>query len=177
MAVAAARTGSLAAAAWALLGVAAIFAYAVLRLGERGIETIRAGLTPAEWVALVVLTAFVVYSEGVRALQRRWVPHLFERVAELGRERSVLYQLLAPIYALSLMAAPKRSLVRAWAGLFAIVAAVIIVRQFPEPWRGIVDFSVAVSLGWGLLVILAGTVRFLSDPPTPVRSEGHPPGA
>ena len=155
------RPADLAAAAWALVGVAAIFAYAVLRLGERGIETIRAGLTPAEWAALAVIAALTVYSEGVRALQRRWVPHLFERVAGL-RAEPVLHRLLAPIWALSLIAAPRRSLLRAWVGLFAIVLAVILVRRLPEPWRGIVDFAVAISLGWGLVVMIAGMVRFFA---------------
>ena len=153
------HAGGIAAAAWALLALVAIFASAVVRLGARGIETIRGGLDPAEWLALALLTALFVWGEGVRGLQRRWVPGVLRRVTELRAERRTLYRLLAPLYAMSLIAEPGRTLWRTWAGVAAIVAAVLIVSRFPEPWRGITDFAVAAALAWGLVVIVAGAFR------------------
>ncbi len=137
---------------WALAGVAGLFASAVIRLGGRGIETIVGGLAPVQWVALAVLTLVMVYGEGVVALQRRWVPRLIERARALRGERFGL-QLLAPLYGLSLVGAPLPRLARAWLGTAAIVTAILIVRSLPDPWRGIVDFSVAAALGWGLISI------------------------
>lgn len=145
--------------AWALLGVVVLLSTAVARLAARGIETLRNGLTPWEWGALVGLTATFVYGEGVRALQRRWVPHLLDRVRRLRGERDVLLRLAAPLYGLSLVGASPRALFRAWAGTAAIVAAVMVVRAFPEPWRGITDLAVAAAVGWGLLVILRRAPR------------------
>jgi hypothetical protein len=153
------RAGGFAATAWALLGLVLLFASAVARLGARGITTIRGGLELAEWLALVVLTVLFVYGEGVLGLQRRWLPHVLRRSAELRTVRRVLYRLLAPLYAMSLIGAPNRRLWRAWAGVAAIVAAVLVVRRFPEPWRGITDFAVAAALAWGLVAILAGALR------------------
>jgi hypothetical protein len=137
---------------WALAGVAALFASAVIRLGGRGIETIVDGLAPIQWAALAVLTFIMVYGEGVVALQGRWVPRLIERARTVRDERFGL-QLLAPLYGMSLVGAPASRLLRAWLGTAAIVAAILVVRSLPDPWRGIVDFSVAAALGWGLLSI------------------------
>lgn len=154
-----ARAEGLVAACWALLGVVLLFATAVVRLGARGIATIRGGLDPAEWAALAVLTVLFLYGEGVRGLQRRWVPAVLRRIDELRTERRVSHRLLAPLHAMLLVGAPKATLWRAWAGVAAIVAAVLVVRSLPEPWRGMTDFAVATALAWGLVVILAGARR------------------
>lgn len=140
------------AVAWALVGVSALFSFAVLRLGGRGVRTILEGLAPGQWLVLVLLTFAFVYGEGVISLQRRWVPRLIERARSLRSERPAL-QFLGPLYGLSLVGAPAKSLLRAWLGTLAIVTAVLTVRTFPDPWRGIVDFAVASALVWGLLSI------------------------
>ena len=157
------REGRLA-TGWALISLVLLFATAVVRLAARGIETIRAGLDPAEWLALVVLMALFIYGEGVRGLQRRWVPAVLRRVAELRTGRCVSHWMLAPLHAMLLIGAPKATLWRAWAGVAAIVAAVLIVRSLPEPWRGMTDISVAAALAWGLIVILAGARRLVGMP-------------
>jgi hypothetical protein len=132
-------------------GVAAIFIDAIFQLGRRGVITMRAGLEPVEWIALVVVLVLFVYGEGERALGRRWMPHVLERARELERSASLPNRLLAPLYAMSLIGAPGRVLARAWIGVALIVMAVLIVREFPEPWRGIVDLSVAAALTWGFV--------------------------
>lgn len=146
---------------WALCGVLAIFADAVLALGGRGLQTVRAGLAPMEWVALYVLVALFVYGEGVRALQHRWIPLVLARCIDVARARG-LHQLLAPLYAMLLVGAPRRTLARAWLGVAGIVLAVLLVRALPDPWRGIIDLAVAAALAWGLLVLLRGAPRVLA---------------
>jgi hypothetical protein len=150
-----------AAAWWAVGGVALLFVTAVVRLGARGVATMAGGLAPAEWLALIVITAVFVYGEGVRALQLKYLPRLLQRVAEVRAEPRVLPRVLAPLHALMLVYAPAATLVRAWAGSIAIVVAVVIVRGFAEPWRGIVDFAVAAALAWATVVLMAGAIRLL----------------
>lgn len=155
------RLSGLAAAVWALAGVALLFLFAVLRLGGRAVQTLQAGLGAAEWAALVLLTVAFVWGEGRGALQRRWVPRVVGRAAALRREGALLHRVLAPLYGMSLIGAPVRSTVRAWAGTLAIVAAVMVVRAFPEPWRGITDLAVASALLWGLgAIVLEGRRAF-----------------
>ena len=146
-------------AMWGLAGVMLIFGNGVLSLGARGLATMRAGLEPLEWAALIGLTVVFVYGEGVRALQRRWVPYVFSRIELLRTSDNVLHHLLAPLYAMALIGAPRRTLAAAWAGALAIVLAVVIVSRFPPPWRGITDFAVSVALAWALVVMIAKAVR------------------
>lgn len=116
--------------------------------------TIGEKLSPAEWVALLCLTIVFVYGEGIRAIERRWVPHFVERAREVRHAQSPLVRLLAPLYGLSLIAASRGELVRAWGGVAAIAGLVVLVQRFPHPWRGITDFAVAAALLWGLAAIL-----------------------
>lgn len=139
---------------WGLVGVSALFASASYRLGERGVDVIRDGLGGWEWAALAGLTAAFVYGEGFLALDRKWVPRLIRRIRELKRERNLVIRLLAPLYGLSLIGAPRRRLILSWLGMGAIVGAILLVRAMPDPWRGIVDFAVAAALAWGLVSIL-----------------------
>lgn len=143
------------AAVWALAGVILLFLYAVFRLGRRGLETVHAGLDAGEWAALALLTVVFLYGEGVRALQRRWVPRLVQRAGTLRREGGFLYRVLAPLYGMALVGGPARRTAVAWATTTGIVAAVLLVRAFPEPWRGITDLAVASALLWGVGAIVA----------------------
>ncbi len=140
--------------AWTLIGVAALFASAIYRLGTRGVATIQAGLGWGEWSVLVLLTVAFVYGEGFRALDRRWVPSLVERALLLRDDPRLFVRVLAPLYGLSLIGAGKADLVRGWLLTTGILGAVLIVRTLPDPWRGIVDFAVGAALAWGLVAIL-----------------------
>jgi hypothetical protein len=146
---------------WALVGVVALFALAVARLGGRGIETVRAGLEPGQWIALVLLTVLFVWGEGVRALQRRWVPSVLARVAALSTTHPFWQRALAPLHAMGLIGASARTMMGAWAGTAAIVVAVLVVSRFPVPWRGIVDVAVASALLWATLVLIVAGARLL----------------
>jgi hypothetical protein len=147
--------------AWGVVGIAVLLGTAVLRLGARGMATVGAGLTGWQWLALAALTAVFVYGEGVRALQRKWVPWALERLGTLRQERRTWYLLLAPLHAMAFIGAPARTLARAWAGTVAIGFAVLIVSRFPDPWRGITDIAVASALAWATFVLVVGGVRRL----------------
>jgi hypothetical protein len=144
---------------WGLAGVICLFAFAVYRLGMRGVITVAGGLAAWEWVSLAVLTVAFVYGEGVRALQRRWVPWVIGRLHLLDGDRRTWYRALAPLHAMAFIGAPPKLMAAAWAGSIAIFLAVLIVSSFPDPWRGIVDFAVASALLWATLVLAVQGVR------------------
>ena len=141
-----------------MTAVGAIFADAIVQLARRGLITMRAGLDPLEWLAFALLLVAFVYGEGLRALARRWVPAMLARARTLGPASPRLHELLAPLYAMSLIGADARTLVRAWTGVALIVLAVFAVRALPEPWRGIVDAAVAAALLVGLWAIVRGAL-------------------
>jgi hypothetical protein len=144
---------------WAVAGVVFLFVEAAWRLSLRGVATMRAGLTPAEWLALAVVTLAFVYGEGVRALQRKWVPYVLARTRSLRAVRARRHRAAAPLFVMGLMGPPANERRRAWAGIAAIIAAVLIVSSLPEPWRGIIDVGVAAALLWGAGAMVVGAVR------------------
>lgn len=146
---------------WAVVGVALILLQAVVALGARALETVAAGLTPLEWAALAVLTAAFVYGEGVRAIGGRWVPYVLARARRLAERPRPVYVVLAPLYAMGLVGGTRRQAAVSWGGVAAVVGAVVLVRAFPEPWRGITDFAVAAALAWGVgaLLVRAAVAR------------------
>ena len=119
-----------------------------------------------EWVMFVLCVGLFVYGEGERALQRKWVPRLIDRAEALRDESSGWFRVLGPIYGMSLIGASRREVLRSWAVVGAILVAVRTVQALPEPWRGMIDLSVASALAWGL----AGLVRAA---PGAFRSEGE----
>jgi hypothetical protein len=145
---------------WAVLSVAATFVEAIYRLSIHALLTLRADLSPGEWLALLTSVVTFAYGEGYRALQRRFAPHVVTRAFEIGARPLRVYTLpIAPLYSLSLVAAPRRVLARAWLGVTLIVCAVLVVRALPFPWRGIIDAGVAVALAWGLCALFLEFLR------------------
>lgn len=149
---------------WAIVVVLATFVEAIHRLGPRAIATITGGLTTWEWIAGAAIFVLFVWGEGYRALQRRFAPRVAARAFAAGaKAEGVVDVLLAPLECLSLVRAERRGLLHAWGGVAAIVAAVLIVRAMPEPWRGIVDAGVSAALAWGAVALIVAGVRASSD--------------
>ncbi|MET0389336.1 MAG: hypothetical protein ABW321_25405 [Polyangiales bacterium] len=142
--------------AWAVGALAVLFLEAIVRLGGRGLTTLASGLSALEAAAMTALTLLFAYGEGYRALHRHFVPNVLARLARLPPPGQLSFTrwLLAPFYALGLAHVDGPSLRRGWASVAAIVLAIVVVRALPEPWRGIVDASVAVALSIGLLSLV-----------------------
>jgi hypothetical protein len=153
----------LAAAAWALAGVTALLSFATVRLGVRGLATVRQGLGPIEWAVLAVLVLLFVWIEGRQAFEQRWVPRVLRRAEGLRYRRGLPQRLLAPLYAMSLIGDSRRNVARAWSLTAGIAALVLIVASLPEPWRGIIDLAVAAALAWGVGALVVQTANRLAD--------------
>jgi len=144
---------------WAVCGVALTFVEAIVRLGSRALGA-AGSAEPLHYAVFVGLAATLTYFEGYRALQQRFVPGVVARAAELRASSPLLMRCLAPLYACALVGAERKTLLRAWSGVFAIVLAVVLVRHLPPLWRATVDGAVAAALTWGLsALLLAATTR------------------
>jgi len=149
------------ATAWGIGGVLLLLGDAVYRLAPRALEALAMELTALHWGALAGWVVFMAYAEGWRGFHRRFSPRVVERSFGLGREPTVLRGLLAPAYAMSLFAAPRRSMIVSWSVLVGVVALVVLVRFVPQPWRGIIDAGVVVGLSIGCASIVVHTARAL----------------
>jgi len=152
---------------WGVGGVALLLLQAIVRMTPIALEPFsRGGLSPFEIATYGAWVAVSLYSEGYRGFQRAFVPRVVARAAYLTRAPRPLYAALAPAFSMALIHARPRRLVVSWLVVGLITLAVVVVRQLPYPWRGIIDGGVVVGLGWGLVCLCIAFVRALGGAPT-----------
>ena len=149
------------AAAWGLLGVAALLAAAVFRLGNVAMAGLDYELEWQHWVLLVVNAGFMAYSEGVKGFQQAFSPRVAARVRYLRDNPGLVRGLFAPLFLMCFFDAPRRRLLVTYL-LTSGIILILLFRLLPQPWRGVMDFGVVVGLAWGLVATLAISVRALS---------------
>lgn len=161
-----------AAAAWGVLGVAALLMNAVMRLGPVAVEAFVAHrLTAPQWLLAVGFSAFMAYSEGYRGFQRGFSPRVVARALHLARNPRPLHAILAPLFCMGLVHASRRRLVTSWALLASIVGLVLAMRAVPQPYRGIVDAGVVLGLAWGVVALVGYAWAALAGCPPRVPTE------
>ena len=157
---------------WGVLGALVSVSSAVYRLSPMIVEAI--GHPDAGWLHLAVAVpwvGFMAYTEGYRGFQQRFSPMVVARGLHLVAHPKPLHVLLAPIFCIGLFHATPRRLKLSWGVLSAVVVLVMIVRQLPQPWRGVVDAGVVVGLTWGIVATLVFLVRALMGTPPNISAE------
>lgn len=156
------RVATVVVAGWGVGGVLYLLVAALNRLTPLAIEPIQHGMLSG-WQALLYASWVVVnaYAEAYRGFQKRFCPRVVGRAFKLARQPLGWRAVLAPAYSMSLFDAERRERITAWVLVAAIFVVVRIVRQLPQPWRGIVDGGVVVGLLWGVLVMAALFMRAL----------------
>ncbi len=126
-------------------------------------------MTTFQQVLYVSWAVFNLYAEGYRGFQLRFSPRVVSRAFHLADHPRPLHVIFALPYCMSLFHSTKRQLIVSWVLVIAIVALVILVRSFPQPWRGIVDGGVVIGLAWGTIAIVVFYVRGLLGNPPPIQ--------
>ncbi|MDY6981743.1 MAG: hypothetical protein SV422_01510 [Pseudomonadota bacterium] len=150
---------------WGMLGVIGLIASAVFRLSPLAIELANIQLGALHWLALALFTPYMAYAEGYKGFHLNFAPRVVARafylrelhLRELPRGNTaqlILFTLLAPAFCMGYFHATRRRMLISWLVTSAIVALVMIVRQTPQPWRGIVDTGVVTGLAIGVLSLL-----------------------
>lgn len=155
-------------AVWGIAGVLLLLGDAVYGLAPHALELADRSLSIVELVALVGWIVTAAYVEGYRGFQRQFSPRVVARALHLAQNPRVLHVVLAPLYCMGHFHATRKRLITSWILTAAIVGFVVVVRDLPSPWRGIVDAGVVVGLSWGILSIVAFTVRALRGLAMPV---------
>ena len=158
------KAGTLLVASWGFGGVCLLLGQALTRLTPLALEPWRTGgLLWWQGGLYLAWVAINAYAEGYRGFQRQFCPRVIGRLLQLAgnpspRPRHVV---LAPLYCMSLVAAPRRDLTRSWSLLIALVTLITLVRALSQPWRGIIDGGVVVGLGWGVIALAIQFVRIV----------------
>lgn len=143
-------------AIWGIGGVLLLLAQALYRLTPLAVEPLLDGsMTGWQWGLYVGWTLFNAYAEGYRGFQKAFAPRVVARAFYLARHPRPLFVAFAPLFCMALFYATRRRIVVSWVVVGLIVLAVALVKQLPQPWRGIVDAGVVVGLVWGVVAIMA----------------------
>lgn len=150
---------------WGLGGFVLLMGFALWRLVPLSLE---AFTYPWGWTHVVLFGANLLamaWFEGYKGFQKAFSPRLAARCHHLLHHASWGQALLAPLVAMGFIHASKRRMITAWALTAGIVLVVLLYRQLPQPWRGILDAGVVLGLAWGLVATLAHVVRALRSGP------------
>lgn len=159
------------AAAWGLIGWSAILVIAIARLGISAIDALSADLSSLQFAAVLANTGAFAWAEGYRGFQRRFSPRAAARILHLRRHAGVATAVLAPLFCIGFFGISARIWRMTWIGTGLILLAIIVVRQLPQPWRGIVDLGVVIGLAWGLVSFLYMSALALAQGRYPVSPE------
>ena len=143
---------------WGLLGIQLPMVHAIVRLWPRASEALSMPLQLVHVVTLLLVLGFMGYVEGYKGFQQSFAPRAVGR-AMVVRHKSLVWQLLAPLYCMALLDARLPRLVINWSLLIFILALIVLVTFLPQPWRGIIDAGVIFGLSWGTLAMLVMSVR------------------
>ena len=92
-------------------------------------------------------------SEGYKGFQKKFSPRTAARIHHLYTSPNLLHTILAPLFGMGYFHATRRRQATSVLVTTAIIGLVLLVRQTPQPWRGIVDLGVVAGLMWGLVSI------------------------
>lgn len=139
---------------WGLVGMLALLGDALYRLGPIAAEAVTGDLSAGQRAALVSWVVIMAWTEGWRGFHLRFSPMVVARCQTLDGSSPRWHRVLAPVYAMGLIhATPRRKRV-SWGLTIGIVLLIILVRELPDPWRGIIDAGVVVGLSIGALSML-----------------------
>ncbi|HEY5658307.1 MAG TPA: hypothetical protein VIY27_11025 [Myxococcota bacterium] len=147
---------------WGVAGVVALLASAVYRLGALAIDAFSYPFFWYHWVSLVLVVAFMAYSEGLMGFQRGFSPRVASRARYLRAHPRLHFVVLAPLFCMGFFHATRRRRISSFTLTAGIVVLVLSVRLLPQPWRGIVDAGVVVGLAWGLVSLIAYSAEALT---------------
>lgn len=150
---------------WGTAGFLAVLAYAVARLGPLALDSFRYDWSPLQTLVFSLNVGFMAWVEGYKGFQRSYAPRLAARAVCLSRGATPLQAALAPLVCMGFLYAPRRRWISAWLLTAGIVAIVLVYRQLPQPWRGILDAGVVVGLAWGFVATVLAVRRGLRQGP------------
>lgn len=146
-------------ALWGVLGIVGLLLWAIVRLTPYAYEALGSELKLWQWAVLLIWTAWMIVTEGYDGFQQRIAPRVANRAMLLYRNGDWLGVVFAPLYCFGYFRAPKRQLIVSYGVLLAIIAAVLVVHQLDQPWRGIIDCGVIAGLLYGIGTIVVSSVR------------------
>jgi hypothetical protein len=167
-------------ALWGLSGVSFLLGFAIYRLGLKALEAFSCEFTGLHWAVAVAVFVLMGWVMGYRGFQLRFSPRVAARARYLARHPAPWRVVFAPFFCMAYFHTSRRRQITSIGLTGAMIGLVILFRLVPQPWRGIVDAGVVFGLAWGLVAMLAFSVRAFAGADFPyspeVPSPVHGPG-
>lgn len=139
---------------WGLAGVLAILLLPIYRLSFIAWDAFLYKLMWWHWASTLAWLLLMIYAEGWRGFHRAWAPRTAARAHYLLHHPTPLRVLLAPLFCMCFFDASRKRKIVAWVLTGFIIALVLVVSAFPQPWRGLVDLGVVAGLSMGVTSLI-----------------------
>ncbi|MEQ8954204.1 MAG: hypothetical protein RL120_08730 [Gammaproteobacteria bacterium] len=136
--------------AWGIGGIILLLTYAVYRLAPMAIELGSYPLGWLHWGSLAFSVLYMAWAEGYKGFHLSFAPRVVARASYLRSNPRWDLVLLAPIFCMGFIHATPRRKLLSFGLTLMIVCFVVVARQLPQPWRGILDAGVVVGLCFGI---------------------------
>lgn len=140
--------------AWGIGGVLLMLVFAIYRLAPIALDLKDLPMTQVQWAALIFSVVYMAYAEGYKGFHLGFAPRVVIRASYLRDHPRLDHSLLAPLFCMSYIYATRKRKMISFGVTTMIICFILIARQLPQPWRGIIDAGVVVGLGFGVVSIL-----------------------
>jgi len=158
---------------WGIFGLSLLFGRGLVDLYPYAQELAGTSFEWFHWAALAGSLVFMGYAEGYKGFHLKFSPRVAARALYLKQNPTPVRVVFAPLFCMGFFHATRKRKIVAYSLTSMIILLIVLVRQLPPPWRGIVDAGVLLGLGWGLVSIWLFTLqaffgkRFDVSPETP----------
>ena len=141
-----------------------MLSFAIFRLAPIALELSTQSLSALHWAALVFSVVYMAYAEGYKGFHRGFSPRVVQRANYLRDNPRWQHVLLAPAFCMGYIYATRRRQILSIGLTLLVMGFVVIAKQLPQPWRGILDAGVVTGLTLGILSIFYFLVNSLRKP-------------
>ena len=94
---------------WGFLGFIFLLIFALIRLSDIAIDSFKYDYNFYHWIAVIINSLFMAYSEGYKGFQKSFSPRLAARLKYLYQKGNPIELILAPLFCMSFFNAPKKN--------------------------------------------------------------------
>ena len=114
--------------------------------------------------SLAFSIVYMAYAEGYKGFHRGFSPRVIQRANYLRENPRWHHVLLAPAFCMGYIYATRRRQILSIGLTLVVMGFVVVARQLPQPWRGILDVGVVTGLSLGIMSILYFLLNSLRTP-------------
>ncbi len=138
---------------WGIGGVLLLLMFAIYRLAPMAIALNQVTLSTLHWASLIFSVFYMAYAEGYKGFHKGFAPRVISRAYYLKANPRPGHVLFAPLFCMGYFHATRKRQLLSYGLTVMIICFVLIARQLPQPWRGILDAGVVVGLSIGVASI------------------------